>query len=249
MKSRSGFTLIEVLIVIVVIAILASIITLAFNVQQRESRDSKRATDILVLSEEFERYYAEKGNYPYSCNLATQSTEYPSHFSVMYCMSDRYNGIYYGHETPVDLWRGTSVSVLRETFTNVSENFGDPRAPAGQNPINAATTNFGVIPHTSYLVFSPDLAPNSATHLAGHIRFSTREGSQITCRYTMTPNIKGNPDTRPHQYIMGYYSEAADAWRFYRSNPRADVNPLQWTTLSGPANLCEPADISTLKNR
>lgn len=46
MKQRAGFTIVELLIVIVVIAILAAIVIVAFNAVQNQARMAKISTDI-----------------------------------------------------------------------------------------------------------------------------------------------------------------------------------------------------------
>lgn len=51
-------------IVIVVIAIIAGITTVAYRSSQSKARDSKRQSDVLVLRAAIEEYYADKGAYP-----------------------------------------------------------------------------------------------------------------------------------------------------------------------------------------
>ena len=63
MKSR-GFTIVELLIVIVVIAILATITVLAFNGIQQRARDASRLSDVQSTVKKIELYYAENGRYP-----------------------------------------------------------------------------------------------------------------------------------------------------------------------------------------
>jgi len=63
-KSTSGFTIVELLIVIVVIAILATISVVAFNGVQMRARDAKRASDIATIAKALEAYYAVNGRYP-----------------------------------------------------------------------------------------------------------------------------------------------------------------------------------------
>lgn len=59
-----GFTIVELLIVIVVIAILAAIVTAAYNGVQQKARDSVRSTDIANVQRAIEMYYADNAVYP-----------------------------------------------------------------------------------------------------------------------------------------------------------------------------------------
>lgn len=62
MNSR-GFTVVELLIVIVVIAILAAITIVAYNGIQARSRDSVRMSDLAQLAKATKLYAADNGNY------------------------------------------------------------------------------------------------------------------------------------------------------------------------------------------
>jgi prepilin-type N-terminal cleavage/methylation domain-containing protein len=63
LKQR-GFTLVELLIVIVVIAILAAISIVAYNGIQQRSRDSAALQTASSLAKKIEAFNASKGNYP-----------------------------------------------------------------------------------------------------------------------------------------------------------------------------------------
>lgn len=68
-KSRpthSGFTMIELLVVIVILSILFVIGLGSFSGSQRKSRDSKRKTDLQNITRALELYYNDKGLYPVS---------------------------------------------------------------------------------------------------------------------------------------------------------------------------------------
>lgn len=64
MKRNTGFTIVELLIVIVVIAILASITIVAFNGIQDRARTSKIQSDIRQVHRLIEAYNVENGFYP-----------------------------------------------------------------------------------------------------------------------------------------------------------------------------------------
>ena len=70
LKNRSkGFTIVELLIVIVVIAILATLVIVTFTGIQQKARNSQRQTDINALDSHIEAYFASNGNYPTFGNL------------------------------------------------------------------------------------------------------------------------------------------------------------------------------------
>lgn len=59
-----GFTIVELLIVIVVIAVLAAITIVAYNGIQQRSRDTKRTADIATLLKLLDSYKAINASYP-----------------------------------------------------------------------------------------------------------------------------------------------------------------------------------------
>ena len=63
MKASKGFTIVELLIVIVVIAILAAITVVAFNGVQQRARDSQRQGDLAAIGKLLKLYAADNGNY------------------------------------------------------------------------------------------------------------------------------------------------------------------------------------------
>lgn len=63
-KTRSGFTIVELLIVIVVIAILAAISIVAYNGVQQRARDSQRVQDMQTITKALELYYIDNGRFP-----------------------------------------------------------------------------------------------------------------------------------------------------------------------------------------
>jgi prepilin-type N-terminal cleavage/methylation domain-containing protein len=65
-KHNLGFTLVELLVVISIIGILASIGLIAFNSAQARSRDAKRKSDLKQISSALELFYSDYGKYPSS---------------------------------------------------------------------------------------------------------------------------------------------------------------------------------------
>lgn len=63
-KERKGFTLIEILIVVAIIAILASVILVGLGPTQSLGRDARRVSDLHEVQNGLELYYNSCGYYP-----------------------------------------------------------------------------------------------------------------------------------------------------------------------------------------
>lgn len=68
MRSKNGFTVVEILVVITTLSIIASMLVISYMSIQKQSRDGKREASAVSISESLERYYADHGEYP---NVAT----------------------------------------------------------------------------------------------------------------------------------------------------------------------------------
>lgn len=62
--TSKGFTIVELLIVIVVIGILAALVVTTYNGVQQKARDTERKTDINALQGQMEAFQAQIGKYP-----------------------------------------------------------------------------------------------------------------------------------------------------------------------------------------
>ena len=72
-KSSNGFTIIELVVVIVIIGILATIGGVYFSSIQANARDSKRASQTTIIAEALEKYYETNGEYPACSNVNTST--------------------------------------------------------------------------------------------------------------------------------------------------------------------------------
>jgi prepilin-type N-terminal cleavage/methylation domain-containing protein len=70
-KRDSGFTIVELLIVIVVIGILAALVIVQFTNVQARARDTDRKSDIRALQSKLAEYYGLNSNYPTSLSQIT----------------------------------------------------------------------------------------------------------------------------------------------------------------------------------
>lgn len=62
-KKQTGFSLLELLVVISIISILIALGTVAFTTVQEKGRDSRRRGDIKAMQDAFEQYRAEANSY------------------------------------------------------------------------------------------------------------------------------------------------------------------------------------------
>lgn len=72
-RLQKGFTIVELLIVIVVIGILAALVITTYNGIQQKGRNTERNTDLKAVQGQLEAYYATNGRYPSNTDLGTTS--------------------------------------------------------------------------------------------------------------------------------------------------------------------------------
>ncbi|HJQ08367.1 MAG TPA: prepilin-type N-terminal cleavage/methylation domain-containing protein [Candidatus Saccharimonadales bacterium] len=63
-RSEQGFTVIELMVVIVVLCILGSLVALTYSGVQTKNRNAERQTEIDALRAQLESYYAQTNTYP-----------------------------------------------------------------------------------------------------------------------------------------------------------------------------------------
>ncbi len=65
-NRQAGFTMLEILVVMIIIAVLVTLGLSSFRSAQIKSRDSKRVSDLKQVARALETYYSDKGHYPVS---------------------------------------------------------------------------------------------------------------------------------------------------------------------------------------
>ena len=73
-KKEGGFTLLELLIVIVIIGILALLIIPNITSAPKKARDTQRKTDLRAIQKGLEEYFVSNNTYPVSATAATADT-------------------------------------------------------------------------------------------------------------------------------------------------------------------------------
>jgi general secretion pathway protein G len=127
MKNRNriqrGFTLIELVVVILILAILAALIVPRVVGRTDDAKRAKAASDIATLRGQVQMYKSDVGDYPESLlDLRTRPSE----------GADGWRGPYLDKELPTDPW-GNEYDYLvtsdGENFTIIS--YGNDGAPGG----------------------------------------------------------------------------------------------------------------------
>lgn len=242
MKSRSGFTLVEMLIVIVVLGILAGIVGISYSRQQASSRTDRRIADVKTIASSLDNYYQNNGNYPVTCGMPNTNI---LHLRGCSGFGDTSAPWYYFKNgmVIVDMIpAGASASTVRNVLPSVTEQLRDPRAPDGSAQINQLSgANIAAF---TYYVFSPDIifASSGGT---GTQSFNNPNGGSITCRYT-TVGAASPTQALPQQYIIGYYDELQRTWQFGISAHKADIAKLTWEPANSSSSACTPRNIAEL---
>ena len=68
-NNNKGFTIVELLIVIVVIGILALLVITTYSGIQQKARNSKRQSDVAAVQTQLEAFYQQSGYYPSNKDL------------------------------------------------------------------------------------------------------------------------------------------------------------------------------------
>ncbi|MGC1177444.1 MAG: prepilin-type N-terminal cleavage/methylation domain-containing protein [Candidatus Saccharimonadales bacterium] len=72
-KRNQGFTIVELLIVIVVIGILALLVITTYSGIQSKARNSKRQADVQSMQTQLEAFFSQNGYYPSLADMNNQS--------------------------------------------------------------------------------------------------------------------------------------------------------------------------------
>ncbi|MEO8691579.1 MAG: prepilin-type N-terminal cleavage/methylation domain-containing protein [Candidatus Saccharimonas sp.] len=189
--KRQGFTIVELTTVIAIIAILATITVASYRGVQKQSRDSKRANDMKIMSAALENYYDKNGEYPSGCNAGCYIDSSFSPGDTNQISDD------------------TTVDTLRQTLSGVSADFGDPLGDPG-SPFMATSTSKGYLYYGQYdLNTGP--GSGSSTTLIGPAY------TWISCG-AGTPGIGfslqggGDPEIGSNTYVLAYQAEESGKW-------------------------------------
>jgi type II secretion system protein G len=129
-QKESGFTIVELLIVIVVIGILAAITIVAFNGVQAKAKDAERISEVKTLQKAIEMYAVENGTYP---SIGSDNAGYGANLLATYLVPKYIGSIpldpsgsqyQYVRGAPASMNYGILVSYESKTKCHVGANNG-----------------------------------------------------------------------------------------------------------------------------
>ena len=224
MKSRSGFTLIEILVVITVISILVGLTVFSYNTYLQQNRDTKRESDLDLLAKSMNDYYQKTGNFPVTCSTGTGLANDCTNLGTTYPSS-----------IPITISPNMTSAQFVSIFPRLGTEFVDPLGDNTVSPLNKTTG--GVIQPKAYYLLSLDMVSGTFSQT-----FASPSGN-FTCNFTATTaNYLGNSANRPKSVVYGYFSDAKNTWVFFFQKPTVDQDVLSWNT--GNNALCKATEIT-----
>jgi prepilin-type N-terminal cleavage/methylation domain-containing protein len=129
-SRRSGFTLIEMLVVVAIIGLLSSIILVGLGDVRKDARDTRRVADIRQLQNALEIYYSTNQAYPQNAYESLQTAPYdpvldPLTGAVMPYAYERLSPNSYLLGACLEGERQTGVSHIDENIRNGITNYGE----------------------------------------------------------------------------------------------------------------------------
>jgi len=163
-KSVSGFTIVELLIVVVVIAILAAISIVAYTGIQNRAQDTRRLSDMRAIATALEQYKVDNGRYPadsYS-GLGNQSGwENSAREASGQFIASLNNSYGFSGQLPVDPINNSLEATFAEARTNGTYAYYYHRYPAGTNGCDAARGAYYILGVTTTQTASTTPHPDS----------------------------------------------------------------------------------------
>lgn len=168
MNKTRGFTIVELLIVIVVIGILAAITIVAFNGIQTRANNAKSAAAIKDWVKIIKLHYADKGVYPATSSCLGSSTTYPDNAQCWDSTG----------------WRVQS-SFLTEIAPYVSGNYPEPDVADIQNGGAGSPKRGGLYIAGSRNVYLMQNNVSTCPNIGESLTGTQVYGTGVRCAYTL----------------------------------------------------------------
>lgn len=194
MNSR-GFTLVEILVVIVVLAALAIFSTVALPIQLAKARDAVRKSNIDRIKNAIEEYYADKGCYPISIPTCNNSLVFgdKTYLSNLPCDPNTKNSYVYVSEiNSCPSWFQVYGS-LEYTNDDIIDKLGcrNGCGPKCQFNYGATSSNETLNRFCQETAPIPSAAPTPSPNQA-NLQYVCAPGG--SCEIFANPSLSGCPD-------------------------------------------------------
>lgn len=187
-KKQTGFTIVELLIVIVIIGILASITIVAYNGIQGRARDTQRVQDMQSIVKALELYKTTNGAYPAAVGTANASGWEVSHdgttatnFLSALSTSKTISAV---PVDPKNFGVVTSTSSLAPSWTVTNNLYFYHRYAAGNGGCDVARGNFYVLGVTRFDTVASGQSASNSPGFSCPGRNWAQEGAWVTGGYT-----------------------------------------------------------------
>jgi len=187
-KKQTGFTIVELLIVIVIIGILAAITIVAYNGIQGQARDTQRVQDMQSIVKALELYKATNGVYPAAVGTANASGWEVSHdgttatnFLSALSTSKTISAV---PVDPKNLGVVTSTSSLAPSWTVTNNLYFYHRYAAGSGGCDVNRGNFYVLGVTRFDTVAAGQSASNSPGFSCPGRNWAQEGAWVTGGYT-----------------------------------------------------------------
>ena len=193
-RQATGFTVIELAVIIVVIGILATIILVVYNRAQSDARDSKRANDARVIDAALNKYFDANGMYPSGCGgTSCGGLSYPMQVPNTDIISTQTT------QTQLATMLGTNVAQVR-----------DPKSSDARPFIGAGNSIDNATPGYIYRG-AQSLNPSFSGSTTQPLIQLGEQGSSRSCSLSVT--LVSTPPLDTSSYTFAYYEEGSKSWQ------------------------------------
>lgn len=207
--STRGFTIVELIVVIVIIAILATLTAFGFSVIKNRGLDKEYQSSVVTIMTELEKYYDTNGEYPSNNDLNPGAK--------MTFTEDDYDDM-------SDIILGTSASNFTTSDGHSFAPFCTSASISGCPVYSSSSWNSTRSEQFLY-ISSFDGMSSYEVSISQSSSFPLGWGCQITTH-----------DSDPG-FVIAWYSNDDKIWNFYRSN-RGNIDIENYSGPSQPGQTC-----------